>query len=171
MVTKEWAGLVLGLLLTSAAAAQTVHKWVDEQGRVHYGSQPPASARTEQVKVQPNGGGSPGARRAPAEVKAMEQGLAQGFAKTQAGAALSCDKAVSSVREQLDTMLEVGQKNHRDGYLSAAEFEGTAAKIRETKAKISLGDCQAASGVKKDFYACMSHSSNHLIGCAQKHRF
>jgi len=171
MKTKQWLGFGLGLLMLGAAAAQTVHKWVDEQGRVHYGSQPPASAQTEQVKVQPNGGGSSGPRRVPSEVQALQQGLAQGLAKTQSGAPLSCEKAVSNLQGQMDTMLEVGQKNVRDGYVNAGEFESKAAKIRETKAKVSVSDCKSAGGVKKDFYTCMSHSSNHLIGCAQKHRF
>lgn len=171
MTIKQWAGFGLGLLMLGAAAAQTVHKWVDEQGRVHYGSQPPASARAEQVKVQPNGGGSPGTRRVPSEVQALQQGIAQGLSRTQSGAPLSCEKAVSNLQGQMDTMLEVGQKNVQDGYVNAGEFAAKAAKIRESKAKVSVSDCRSASGVKKDFYTCMSHSSNHLIGCAQKHRF
>ena len=171
MTTKQLGGLAVGLLMLGVAAAQTVHKWVDEQGRVHYGSQPPASAQTETIKGLPNGDGAgAGApRRVINEVRAKER--LQELAKIQTGAPLSCEKAGARLHSQMDTMLEVSQKNFRDGFVTAADYEPKAAKIRETKTKVSVSDCESAVGVKKDFYTCMSHSSNHLFGCALKHRY
>lgn len=40
--------LVFSLLFASAgAAAEVIHKWVDEKGRVHFGDRPPADVETE----------------------------------------------------------------------------------------------------------------------------
>ena len=39
------------LLLACTAHAGSIHKWVDEDGNVHYGDAPPVSAKTENVRV------------------------------------------------------------------------------------------------------------------------
>ena len=39
------------LLLAGAVHAGSIHKWVDEEGNVHYGDAPPVSAKTENVRV------------------------------------------------------------------------------------------------------------------------
>ncbi len=39
------------LLLAGAAQAGSIHKWVDEEGNVHYGDAPPVTAKTENVRV------------------------------------------------------------------------------------------------------------------------
>lgn len=52
--------LVLIVLLTaSAIAAAQIYRWTDEQGRVHYGSQPPPGQKAESVKQQPSGSATP----------------------------------------------------------------------------------------------------------------
>ena len=79
--------------------------------------------------------------------------------------ALNCSTAVDNIKYQADLMLEVGQKNVRDGYMTQAAFDSTAPKIREAKGKYSVSDCQGASGNKKSFYQCMSSSKNHVTGC------
>jgi hypothetical protein len=38
-------------------------------------------------------------------------------------------------------MMEVGQKNVRDGYMTQTEFDSTAPKIREAEGKYSVSDC------------------------------
>ncbi len=40
------------LLLSASLQAGSIHKWVDEEGNVHYGDAPPVSANTESVRVQ-----------------------------------------------------------------------------------------------------------------------
>ena len=69
-----------------------------------------------------------------------------------------------------DLMLEVGQKNVRDGYMTQAAFDATAPKIREAKGKYSVSDCQGSSGNKKSFYQCMSSSKNHVTGCDKQYK-
>jgi len=48
----------LASLAAAAAAAQGIHRWTDERGRVHYGNEPPRHARTAPVpeRVQTFGG-------------------------------------------------------------------------------------------------------------------
>ncbi len=43
---------LISVLLSASVAAGTIHKWVDEEGNVHYGDAPPVRAKTESVRVQ-----------------------------------------------------------------------------------------------------------------------
>ena len=47
---KRLSLLLALVFLASAAQAQKIHRWVDEQGRVHYGDRPPAGA--EEVPIR-----------------------------------------------------------------------------------------------------------------------
>jgi hypothetical protein len=44
--------LLLLLVWTTSASAAGVYKWVDEQGRVHYGERPPARAQAQEIEVR-----------------------------------------------------------------------------------------------------------------------
>lgn len=44
--------IFLMLLASMSLNAGSIHKWVDDEGNVHYGDSPPASAKTEGVRVQ-----------------------------------------------------------------------------------------------------------------------
>lgn len=172
----------LGLVWACAAVAQPVYKWKDAEGRVHYGSQLPAEqGEAAQLKVSPNGSSGAGAgrfgeerngdgtKKVPREVSEMASGMAKGLQKIDARQVpLNCSAAVDNIHSQADTMLEVGQKNVRDGYMTQAQFDATAGKVRQGRADASLGDCQAATGAKKAFYQCMSSSRNHVLGCGGK---
>ena len=169
---------VLGLV----AQAQPVYKWVDAEGKTHYGAQPPPKQDMEPLKLQSNNGTSGAssgkgakdkAQYNPDGTKKISKGveeLGQGFKKSletvdSKQVPLNCATAVGNIHYQADLMLEVGQKNVRDGYMTQAAFDGSAPKIREAKGKYSVGDCQGASGNKKSFYQCMSSSRNHIAGC------
>ena len=43
--------LVPILLLAGTVHAGSIHKWVDEDGNVHYGDAPPVTAKTENIRV------------------------------------------------------------------------------------------------------------------------
>jgi glutaredoxin len=43
--------LVVAFAVSFATAQAQVYKWTDPSGKVHYGDQPPAEAKTEKVKV------------------------------------------------------------------------------------------------------------------------
>jgi hypothetical protein len=42
-------GVVLALLLPGPAAADSIYRWQDAQGRVHYGDEPPAEHASEEL--------------------------------------------------------------------------------------------------------------------------
>ncbi|WP_298214054.1 DUF4124 domain-containing protein [Acidovorax sp.] len=168
------------------AQAQPVYKWVDAEGKTHYGSQPPAATQgAEPLKLQSNngtsGGGSgasgsktqqynpDGTKKVPKEVQEFGQGVVKALGTVdKKQVSLNCGAAVGNIHGQADTMLEVGEKNVRDGYMARADFDKLAPKIRESRGQYSVGDCQGASGNKKSFYQCMSNSRNHLTGCASQ---
>jgi hypothetical protein len=186
----RWAlgWVVAGLLLASAAPAQGVFKWVDAQGKTHYGSQPPANTDgSEPVKLHnPSGFGgnnsrparpaatynADGTKKIPKEVQELGDDLIQNLQKmSPKTVALDCTRAVGNIQDQADTMLSVGEKNRNDGYINPAEFDNQAARIRQAKSETSVADCQLASGDKKLFYQCMSNDRNHVTGCAKKHAY
>ena len=190
MQKLRWAALaVVGMLWLGAGAhAQPVYKWVDADGKTHYGSQPPPSkADAEPLKLQNNNGTSKsassssssgkagsaaqqynadGTKKIPKDVEEFGQGMKKSLETVDSKQApLNCAAAVDNIHYQADQMLEVGQKNMRDGYVSKADYDKMAPKIREARGKYSVSDCQGASGNKKLFYQCMSSSKNHVMGC------
>ncbi len=189
-VAATLAGALL-LALVSAAQAQGVYKWVDANGKVHYGSQPPATEKApEPVKMHNSNSGfggnnnlsdaassktqynADGTKKLPKGVEDMRDGLVKGLQQVDPKTeALSCVKAVDNVRYQLDLMLEVGQRNTKDGYITQTEYDATAAKLRQAKSEVSLTDCDGATGNKRAFYQCMSSSRNHVSGCGSKYKF
>jgi hypothetical protein len=174
------------MVWSCSVMAQPVYKWVDAQGKTHYTAQPPeAQPDAAPLKITPNGstGGSgsggrrsggynaDGTKQVPREVREVEAGLEKRLRQVDAKTEpLDCAAAVSNIRSQAETMIEVGRKNQQDGYMTAAQFETTRAKIQKNLNETTQGDCQAATGGKQAFYQCMSSSRNHFLGCAQKHR-
>ena len=58
--------LALAVLLPCAARGGEIHRWVDENGQVHYGDKPPASGKAqaiEKVTVKPNVDASPSVQK------------------------------------------------------------------------------------------------------------
>ncbi len=184
-----WVAMAaVAMVLGAAAQAQPVYKWVDADGKTHYGSQPPPTSQdAEPMKLQNNNGTSGGAgskggaagksagatqynadgtKKIPKDVAEFGEALKDSLGKVDSKQVLlNCAAAVDNIKYQADLMLEVGQKNVRDGYMTQAAFDNTAPKIREAKGKYSVSDCQGASGNKKSFYQCMSSSKNHVTGC------
>ena len=174
------------LWLGAGAHAQPVYKWVDAEGKTHYGSQPPPSKTdAEPLKLQSNNGATKssssstsssakpgqqfnadGTKKIPKDVEEFGEGMKKALQTVDGKQVpLNCSAAVGNIHDQADTMLEVGQKNVQSGYMSKAEFDKTAPKIREARGKYSVSDCQSSSGNKKLFYQCMSSSNNHVMGC------
>ena len=184
-----WAAV---LVWSVGLQAQPVYKWVDANGKTHNNSQPTADKdEAAPMKQQGtngtttgsasgpagSGGGkststkgveynADGTKKIPEGVKDMAEGLRKSLGTVDSKQVpMNCAVAVSNIHYQADLMLEVGQKNVRDGYMTQAAFDTTAPKIREAKGKYSVGDCQSSSGNKKSFYQCMSSSNNHVTGC------
>ena len=62
--------LLIALAAAGAAAAQTIYRWTDAQGRVHFGSEPPAGAKAGTVQARVN------SYQAPAKVESAPAGVA-----------------------------------------------------------------------------------------------
>ena len=195
MNQRMWMAGVAALTLWAATAAQAqpVYKWVDADGKTHYGSQPPpAKQDAEPLKLQSNNGSTGsggknsgnstsksaaakteynpnGTKKVSKDVEEFADGLKKALGTVDGKEVpLHCGTAVGNIHSQADSMLEVGQKNVRDGYMTQADFDKTAPQIRETKGQYSVGDCQGSSGNKKGFYQCMSNSRNHILGCSKQ---
>jgi hypothetical protein len=84
---------------------------------------------------------------------------------------LNCAKAVENARYGVETMLEVGEKNVRGGYLEAEQFNASAAPLRALLPQLTTADCEAAEGNKRAFYQCMSSDYNHVLACGKAHPY
>ena len=126
---------------SAGAQAQPVYKWVDADGKTHYGSQPPPARQdAEPLKLQSNNGTSGGSgsssgkgasakagqqynpdgtKKVSKDVEAFGEGLKKSLGTVDSKQVpLNCAVAVDNIHYQADLMLEVGQKNVRDGYMT-----------------------------------------------------
>lgn len=106
------------------------------------------------------------------EAKKIAQGFADGILnQVDMSAKLDCAKSVKNTRDSADSMIGMIEKNHLDGYLDKAQHDKAVSGIRTAANAITMADCQAAQGKKKDFYQCMSSDKNLFAACAKAHRF
>jgi Domain of unknown function (DUF4124) len=61
MATLSSKCLLICLIAWSFSATAQVHKWVDEQGRVHYGDQAPAARQSERLAIPTDSAAFPAA--------------------------------------------------------------------------------------------------------------
>ncbi|MBD9470181.1 hypothetical protein [Pseudoxanthomonas sp. PXM01] len=111
-------------------------------------------------------------RALPADVQADVEAIAEQLAQvSDTETALACSKAVDNARYGVETMLEVGEKNLRDGYLTPSAYDAMAPALRSLLGVLSVQDCESASGPRRDFYQCMSSDYNHVLACGKAHPF
>ena len=111
-------------------------------------------------------------RTLPAQVQADVAAIAEHLSSVQEAApTLDCDKAVENARWGVDTRLEVSGKNLRSGYLSRAAYDAATPALEALLALLTVQDCQAATGARRDFYQCMSSDYNHVYACGKAHPF
>jgi hypothetical protein len=78
---------------------------------------------------------------------------------------------VENARWGVETMLEVGEKNLRGGYMTQAAYDAVTPALNALLGVLSLQDCEAATGARRDFYQCMSSDYNHVLACGKAHPF
>ncbi len=176
--------VAIALLLSPLVQAEGVYKWVDAQGKTHYGSQPPATDKpAETLKLRSNSGfgGDNSGKAAPAteynadgtkkiskDVQDFAKGMEKALKKQDSKEVpLDCMSAIKNASDQSDQMLETGAKNVKDGYLSQADYDAQAAKVRQAKAETTLAHCQFSTGKERAFYQCMSNGKNHILACGK----
>lgn len=128
------------------------------------------------LAVAPLPGGAQDAATDDAALRAKAQRDADDIARHlldvhDAGVELNCAKAVENARHGVETMLEVGEKNVKGGYMSAAQFNTSAVPLRALLPQLTTADCEAAEGNKRAFYQCMSSDYNHVLACAKAHPY
>ena len=111
-------------------------------------------------------------RTVPPEVQADVNAIAAHLAQvSDTDVALACDKAVDNARYGVETMLEVGEKNLRGGYMTQAAYDAVTPALQSLLNVLTVQDCEAASGTRRDFYQCMSSDYNHVLACGKAHPF
>ena len=111
-------------------------------------------------------------RTLPAEVQADVNAIAAHLAQvSDTDVALACDKAVDNARYGVETMLEVGEKNLRGGYMTQAAYDAVTPALQSLLNVLTVQDCEAASGTRRAFYQCMSSDYNHVVACGKAHPF
>lgn len=169
---------VLFLFLTtwfcvSLGFAAEVYKWVDKNGKVHFGDRAPAGVKstelTKSKSEQPPANGSEPLKQIDPEVQKSMEGMANALLDVKpVEGNFECDKAVFNARDGIDTVLQVGRRNVETGYVSSAEFEKKRPKLEQVMNSFSSEDCKEATGPKLEFYRCMSNDHNHVMGCGKK---
>lgn len=181
-ISPQFLGMSLALLIvTSPGHAQGVYKWVDAEGRTHYGAQPPVTEKgVEPLKLHSNSGfggdnngkvrateyNADGTKKIPKNVQDLAKGMEKALQKADPREVpLDCASAVRNAQDQADTALEVSAKNLKTGYITQANYDNNAARLRRAKAETNLTSCQSAMGRDRAFYQCMSNSNNHFTAC------
>jgi hypothetical protein len=163
--------LVVALALVAVPASSEIYKWVDENGVTHYTQTPPQSQEAEKVGVSSTRSSS-GSRAIPKEAQDAAEGLAQAIVSSSEQASdLDCRAAVANGHDSIDTMLEVGRKNAKDGYVPQEKYDETAKLLRQVRRSVSVSECNSSKGSVRDFYLCLSNPASHIVGCGEKYNY
>ena len=108
------------MCLSFSVSAGSIHKWVDENGNVHYGDAPPVSAKTKQLKVdgRPSNTGSPlprlGEQGENAEAGAVPEDQAQ----------IACRQAKEDLQViSNSSRIKLKQSDGTERYMTTEEIE------------------------------------------------
>jgi len=135
--------LCLLILLPILAQAQTLYRWVDDRGEVHYGQVPPAGAQAEQIRRA-----SPPSDRAAQERLERAMGDSQERQDAQRNAAAEQGRQAESerirrenctqARSNLETLTARGGRVtiREDGAYRVLEEEERQRMLEETQAQI-----------------------------------
>ena len=98
-----------------------------------------------------------GTKKIPEGVKDMAEGLPKGGLRKSLGTVdskqvpMNCAVAVSNIHYQADLMLEVGQKNVRDGYMTQAAFDTTAPRSARPRANTAWATASRPAATRSRF--------------------
>lgn len=142
-MNARWLLLGFALLVPGHLPASGVYKWIDDEGVVHYGAQPPLGAKTTRMKV--SSGGSVGAAQSAAEDGKDSEDADSTPAEEPAGndqqaahdpqaAAAACADA----KRNLDVLETHGRIRERDndGNITVLTDEQKQDRIKQAKALI-----------------------------------
>ena len=129
--------IYLLLMISTSLSAGTIHKWVDEDGNVHYGDAPPVSAKTQDVRVQ-SAPSNPGKKLprlndgADGQQGATGQTAEQGNETTAAQAKEACERARSDLLViDSNSRIRLRQPDGSTRYLTEAEISERRSMAQE----------------------------------------
>lgn len=157
--------MLIALTLVAAGAQAQVYKWTDEDGVTHYGQRPPGGKPDEAEELGVQSHTPSQTREVPRAARNAGESLVNAEPKE---AELDCSQAVANGRHGIDTMIEVGRKNYRDGYVAKAEYEKGVSALRQIRSALSVSACRSARGKDREFYRCISSAHNHVAQCGQR---
>lgn len=166
--------LLLSLMIVATSLNAEVYKWVDENGKTHYGPRPAnVSGGAEKTKIKSQANQKPAkTKELDGEAKEFAEALAQEVLRDNGDAeAVDCGRSVNNAHDSIDTMLSVSERNYKSGYMAEAEYREASSKLREIRRQISVSECQGASGNTAGFYKCMTNDYNHIVTCGKKYDY
>lgn len=131
---------LLTLLCAGSLAAADVHRWVDEDGVVHYGDQPPETAQTEELHIIPPPSDSPAALQASARPQPQSGTAASGTeaAPGDEDAALRDETAELIRQRQCDVARRTRTQYQGAGYLFQTGADGTQHRLTDEERAAAL---------------------------------
>lgn len=139
--------LLLSLLLASAPATAEIVKWVDSQGKVHYGDQPPPGAKAQQpmnIKNQPGALGGAGAGQKSAAEQEQEFRKRQ-MEEADAEKKAAEEKTQAEIAKQNCTAARSNLKMLQDGVrLTKYDEKGERVFLDDAERAKAMGDAQQA---------------------------
>mgnify|MGYP006300505895 CR=1 FL=1 len=140
--------LALLLVAFSSLTQAGIHKWVDDDGQVHYGDIPPT------VEAQTfNHSGAP------------TSGNAQTAMLAQAEDGLDCQTALDRANAQIDESLAFTQQQFDSGQIPERQYEITKEVTEEARAGLSESECRGSSGTTRQFYRCLQDQATRYGNC------
>ena len=163
--------VVVALAVVAMPANSEIYKWVDENGVTHYTQTPPKTQEAEKVGVSSSRSSS-GSRSVSKETQDAAEDFAQAIVGASSKASdLDCAKAVENGRYSIDTMLEVGRKNVKDGHMPQQQYDETSKLLRQVRRSVSVSECNSSKGSVRDFYLCLSNPASHIVGCGEQYDY
>ncbi|WP_189399164.1 DUF4124 domain-containing protein [Arenicella chitinivorans] len=166
--------MVVATTVVAPTLSAEVYKWVDDNGKTHYGPRPATAGNgTEKTRIKSQ------VNQKPAETKKIDGEVAE-FADVMAreilrdngdAESVDCGRSVRNAHDSIDTMLSVGERNYKTGYLAEAQYREASTKLRQIKTQISVSECQSATGNTAGFYQCMTNNYNHVVTCGKKYDY
>lgn len=149
---------VCPFLLVAPAHANSVYKWVDENGVVHFTNVPKSRGQhAERVDIRPNLSNPD---------KPRKTAPAAATARSNAPSPRLCEKALHWTQNDLKVLRENASSNLSGGHIDAQRHASAQAALNTLEQRITHDNCLAARGQERSFYLCLSNGVG-LMACSQ----
>lgn len=84
---------------------------------------------------------------------------------------INCEQTITAAQHHILVKTAINAKNFSSGYISHTIFSNSEGILQRLKTKLSVPECQAATGTEELFYRCVNNNVNKLTECSRKYRF